>query len=110
MRNIKKRSKSDSTKSKKSYVATKLANSATVTSRAFRSGATIWATERPAPIDNMLEITKLSMATVVALLNKSISMDDSQGSYSFAVGSESFSSFHDGKVPPEVLKAIRTTE
>jgi hypothetical protein len=32
-------------------------------------------TVRPAPIANILETTKLNMATVAALLNKSISID-----------------------------------
>ena len=56
-------------------ITMKLASKANTTRRTLRSGSEIWETVRPAPIASMLDTTKVSMATVAALLNSCVSMD-----------------------------------
>jgi hypothetical protein len=65
----------------------------------------------------MLEMTKLSMATVVALFNKPISMHTHHFEHVHAVEQLflcyeewNFFSFHHGKIPPEVLKTVCAAE
>ena len=78
---------------------------------------------RPAPIASMLDTTKLSMATVAALLNSSISIDASRigfkarrwrhatpGLARSTPGIHSWRSIHKREIPPKVFKAVRATE
>ena len=83
----------------------------------------IWETVRPAPMASMLDTTKLSMATVAALLNSCTSIDVSRMRFKSSMrrhatpgldrstpGIHSWRSIHKREIPPKVFQAVRATE